>query len=142
MDLLFILRDAEGSSAISTLSAARDAQANGQDVAVLVTQGALAALASGSFEWPRALSGPPMRMALANAAKSLDLPVAGRGAAKALDPKALVGQVADAGVRLVACPTWSSLLGLGDSLPQGLEAADSDKVSDLLAKAGKVVGTL
>ncbi len=142
MDLLFILRDAEGSSAISTLCAAREAQASGQDVAVLVTQGALAALADGSFEMPRALSGPPMRLALADAAKALELPVAGRGAAKLLDPKALVQQVAEAGVRLVACPTWSVLLGIIDDLPAGLEPAESEKVGDLVAKAGKVIGTL
>jgi len=142
MDLLFILRDAEGSSAISTLCAARDAHQAGRDVAVLVTQGALAALSSGSFEYPRALSGPPMRMALARAAKSLDLPTAGRGAAMLIDPKALVGELAEEGVKLIACPTWSQLLGITEDLPAGLEPAGSEKVGELIDKAAKVVGTL
>lgn len=142
MDVLFILRDAEGSSAISTLCAARDAHANGQDVAVLVTQGALAALSFGSFEWPRALSGPPLRIAMAVAGKAQDLPVAGRGEAKQLDPKALARQVAEAGVRLYACPQWSELLGVADDLPEGLRTAESQKVSELVAKASKIVGTL
>lgn len=142
MDQLFILRDATGSSVISTLSAARDAKAAGREVAVLVTQAALAALNSGSFEWPRALSGPPMRIALASAGKTLDLPVAGRGAAKTLDPKALVGEVSRAGVPLLACPTWSALLGIEDALPEGLEAISAENVSELLADAGQVVGSL
>ncbi len=142
MDLLFILRDATGSSAISTLTAARDAGEAGHEVAVLVTQGALSALASGSFEWPRALSGPPMRMALAVAGKGLKLPVAGRGAAKTLDPKALVREVSRAGVPLLACPTWAALLGIEDALPEGLEAVSAEGVTKLLADAGQVVGSL
>ncbi|MBW2723256.1 MAG: DsrE family protein [Deltaproteobacteria bacterium] len=142
MDLLFILRDATGSSAISTLTAARDARAAGHEVSVLVTQGALSALATGSFEWPRALSGPPMRLALAAAGKGLNLPIAGKGAAKMLDPKALVREVSGAGVTLLACPTWAALLGIEDALPEGLEAVSAESVTKLLANAGQVIGSL
>ena len=142
MDLLFILRDASGSSAISTLTAARDAAAAGHEVAVLVTQGALSALATGSFEWPRALSGPPMRLALAVKGRELKLPIAGKGAAKTLDPKALFAEVAGAGVALLACPTWAALLGIEDALPEGLEAVSAQNVTKLLANAGQVVGSL
>ena len=95
MELLFILRDATGSSAVGTLTAARAAEASGKEVAVLVTQGALAAFAGGSFEWPRALAGPPMRMALADAGKEMGLPIQARGAARILDPKALADEVAE-----------------------------------------------
>ena len=142
MDLLFILRDAEGSSAISTLCAARDAHQGGSDVAVLVTQGALAALSSGSFEYPRALSGPPMRIALAKAAAGQGIPTAGRGAAQLIDPKALVGEVAEAGVKLIACPLWSQLLGITEDLPVGLVPAETEKLGELVAKADKVIGSL
>ena len=142
MDLFFILRDADGSSAISTLVAARDAKNAGHEIAVLVTQGALSALATGSFEWPRALSGPPMRMALAVAGKGLNLPILGKGAAKALDPKALVAEVSAEGVTLLACPLWSTLLGIEGSLPAGLEATSAEAVTKFLANAGQVVGSL
>ncbi|MFT5695967.1 MAG: peroxiredoxin family protein, partial [Myxococcota bacterium] len=128
MDLLFILKDADGASALSILCAARDAKAAGQDVAVLVTQGALAALAGGSFEWPRALSGPPMRVALAVAGKALGLPISGGGASKALDPKAMFEHVSKDGVSLLACPMWAALLGVSDSLPSGLKATSSEEV--------------
>jgi len=142
MDLFFILRDADGSSAISTLVAARDAKKAGHETAVLVTQGALSALATGSFEWPRALSGPPMRLALAAAGKTLGLPVSGGGAAKALDPKALVAEVGGEGVTLLACPVWTALLGIEESLPAGLTPASSETVTNHLATAGQVIGSL
>jgi peroxiredoxin family protein len=142
MDLLFILRDATGSSAVGTLSAAREAHGAGKEVAVLVTQAALAAFAGGSFEWPRALAGPPMRMALADRGKELGLPVHARGAARQLDPKALASEVAESGVRLMACPTWSALLGISDSPPAGFDRVSSETVTSLLAEAGQVVGSL
>ena len=142
MDLLFILRDATGNSAVGTLAAARAAKDTGKEVAVLVTQGALAAFAGGSFEWPRALSGPPMRMALADAGKDLGLPVHARGAARQLDPKALAAEVAEAGVRLIACPTWSALLRVDPSRLAGFEGLDPAAVTDLLTDAGTVVGSL
>jgi peroxiredoxin family protein len=142
MDLLFILRDATASSAIGTLLAASEAQAAGRDAAVLITQDALAAFAGGSFAWPRALSGPPMRLALASAGRELGIPVDGRGAAKQLDPKALAKRVSEKGVRLLACPTWSALLGLGESPPDGFESVTSETVASLLADAGQIVGSL
>jgi peroxiredoxin family protein len=142
MDLLFILRDATASSAVGTLATAREANAAGKDVAVLVTQAALAAFAGGSFDWPRALSGPAMRLALADAGTKLGLPVQARGAARQLDPKALAAEVSQAGVRLIACPTWSALLGLGASLPAGFEAVSRETLTSLVTETGQVVGTL
>lgn len=142
MDLFFILRDADAASVISTLTAARDAKGEGHECAVLVTQGALSALATGSFGWPRALSGPPMRLSLAAAGKALNLPVSGGGAAKALDPKALVSEVSEVGVPLLACPTWAALLGIEDALPPGLEATSREAVTKYLATAGQVIGSL
>lgn len=142
MDLFFILRDADAASAISTLTAARDAKNAGHETAVLVTQAALSALASGSFGWPRALSGPPMRLALAKVGGGLDLPISGGGAGKALDPKALILQVSAAGVPLLACPTWAALLGIENALPEGLEATSSEAVTKFLASAGQVIGSL
>lgn len=142
MDLFFILRDADAGSVISTLTAARDAKNAGHETAVLVTQGALSAFATGSFGWPRALSGPPMRLALAVAGKSMDLPISGGGAAKALDPKALALQVSEAGVPLLACPTWTALLGIAETLPDGLVPTSTETVTKHLSSAGQVVGSL
>ena len=77
-DIVFIVRDALASSLVGTLLAALEAKENGLDVGVLFTQEALAAVAGGSFIWPRELSGQEMRYALADRGKALGLPVAGR----------------------------------------------------------------
>jgi hypothetical protein len=83
-----------------------------------------------------------MRLALAGAGKGLNLPIAGKGAAKMLDPKALVREVSGVGVTLLACPTWVALLGIEDALPEGLEAVSAESVTKLLANAGQVIGSL
>jgi len=142
MDLLFIIRDALGSSAVGTLATAVEAQQGGRRVAVLFTQDALAALAGGSFEWSRTLSGPRTRMALADAGKRAGLPTFARGDARQLDPKATVAWAKDAGVTLYACPFWSELLAIEGELLEGLEAIDKDATISLLADAGQVVGSL
>ena len=114
----------------------------GKQVAVLVTQEALAALAGGSFDMPRALSGPPMRFRLADAGKELGLPLHGRGASRKLDPKATVAWARDEGVALFACPVWSALLGIADALPDGLEAIEREALAGWIGDAGQVVGSL
>lgn len=142
MDLLLILRDALASSVVGALLTAIDARRDGQSVGVLFTQEALAALASGSFEWPRELSGQSLRLTLARRAAALELPVAGRGEGRQLDVRGVVARAQQAGVALVACPNWTSLLDLEDRLPPELERPDAATVSVLLRNAARVIGTL
>ena len=145
VDLLVILRDALASSLVGSLLVALDARRRGCEVGVLVTQEALAALAFGTFEWPRELSGQEMRLALADRGAALGVPVSGRGEGRQLDPKQLVGTARDAGVALYACPIWTSLLGLGsgpNDLPPGIRALDAATAWTLIRNAKQVVGTL
>jgi peroxiredoxin family protein len=142
LDLLVILRDALASSLVGGLLFARDARASGSAVGVLVTQEALAALAFGTFEWPRELSGQEMRLGLADRGAAVGLPTMGRGEGRQLDPKQLVATARDAGVAVYACPTWASLLGLADSLPDGVRALDGASASHLIRSAKQIVGTL
>ena len=143
MDMLFILRDALASSLIGGLLTALSASKAGLTVGVLITQEALAAIAFGSFEWPRELSGQEMRLAMADRAASVGVPVSGgRGEGRQLDAKALVARAQEAGVVLYACPIWSSLLGLEGALPHGIRALDTAAFVGLLRDAKKVVGTL
>ena len=74
MDLLVILRDALASSLIGGLLLALNAREAGREVGVLFTEEALAALARGSFEWPRELSGQEMRLRLADGGAALGVP--------------------------------------------------------------------
>lgn len=141
MDLMLIVRDALASSLVGTLLVAREARSAGRDVGVLVTGEALAAVAGGTFAWPRELSGQAMRLALADRGKALGLPVTAKGEARQLDAKALLAETADAGVTLYACPLWSDLLGLVTP-PAGLAAIDRPNLVRLFAESGKVVGAL
>jgi hypothetical protein len=141
MDLMLIVRDASASALIGTLLAARDARDVGRAVGVLVTGEALAAVAGGTFAWPRELSGHALRLALADRGKALGLPVAAKGEARQLDAKALLTETAASGVAVYACPLWSALLGLS-APPSGLTAIDRPGLARLLGDAGKVVGSL
>jgi hypothetical protein len=43
---------------------------------------------------------------------------------------------------LMACPTWSALLGIAESPPADFDRVSSETVTTLLAEAGQVVGSL
>jgi len=74
MDLLLIVRDALASSLVGSLATAMTAHEAGRRVGVLFTAEALAALARGSFAWPRELSGQSMRLLMADRGPALGLP--------------------------------------------------------------------
>lgn len=142
MDLVLIVRDALASSLAGNVALALGAKEAGQDVGVLFTGEALAAVAQGTFEWPRELSGQRARLALANNAASAGLPVAGRGEGRIVDVKAMMSRAREAGVVLYACPMWTPLLGLTDRLPEGFRGLDTAATLDLLTNTKTVVGAL
>jgi hypothetical protein len=142
MDLLLILRDALASSVVGGLLLAMETRKTGREVGVLITQEALAALAGGSFGWPRELSGQEMRLGLADHAAAAGLPPSGRGQGRQIDVKGLFARAREVGVVLYACPIWSALLGLEEKLPDGLERLDAAALCSLIRDSGRVVGSL
>lgn len=142
MDLLFIQRDALASSLVGTLLTAIAARGAGSEVGVLFTQAALAALARGSFEWPRELSGQAMRLTMADRGAAAGLPLLGRGEGRQLHARGVVAQAHAAGVRLYACPTWTDLLALETALPAELERPDAAALLALIERTTRVVGSL
>ena len=142
MDLLLILRDALASSFVGTLLTAESSSKAGLRVGVLLTQEALAAVAAGSLEWPRQLSGPEMRLTMADQGKGMGLPLSGRGQGRQLDPKALIPRAQQQGVAVYACPIWTSLLNLQGKLPDGIQVLEPEALPKLLQDAKKLVGTL
>lgn len=141
MDLLVIVRDALASALIGSLLAARDVHAAGRSAGVLVTGEALAAVAQGTFAWPRELAGQRMRLTLADRGAALGVPLLAKGEGRQLDPKALLKETVGMGLPVYACPIWSSLLGL-EAPPAGLALLDRPGLARLLHEAGKVVGSL
>ncbi len=142
MDCLFIVRDALASALVGALVVAREAHRAGRAVGIVITGEALAAVAGGTFGWPRELAGQSMRLGLADrGGQELGLPLLAKGEARQLDPKGLLAVTIADGVPVYACPVWSTLLGLATP-PAGLTAIDRPGLVRLLAEAGKVVGSL
>jgi len=142
MDLLVILRDALASSFVGGLLTAMSAKQAGREVGVLLTQEALAAVAGGTFGWPRELSGQEMRLTLADQGAALGIPLLGRGEGRQLDVNGLLGKAREAGVAVYACPTWTALLDLQDKLPAGLKSLEPAGMIALIEKSKHVVGAL
>jgi len=141
MDLLLICRDALASSLIGNLLVAMEAKKAGSEVAVLFTQEALAAVAGGTFSWPRELSGQEFRLRMADSGSAMGLPLMGRGEGRQLDPRKMVAKAREAGVPMYACPIWTGLLGLRDKLPEGVQAPEPTEVFKMLSEARTIIGS-
>lgn len=142
MDMLLICRDASASSLVSNLVLAMKEKGRGLKVAVLFTSEALAALARGTFLWPRELQEAEVRLAMADNGKKAGLPVTGRGEARQLDIWQILNQAKESGVPMYASPTWVGLLGLQDKLPPGVKGLDTDSAGKLFAEAKQIIGSL
>jgi len=141
MDMLFICRDALASSLLGNLLLAMEAHKAGSKVAVLFTQEALAALDGGAFLWPQGLQGQPTRLAMADNAPAMDIPVMVRGEGRQVNALGMVEKAHQAGVAMYACPAWSQLLGLKGKLPQGVAEMDLATAIKTLSETKQVVGS-
>ena len=139
MDLLFICREATEDSVIGNVGMAMQAKAKGRESAVLFTGEALAALAGQAFHWSPLFASRPARIAISRNATALGLPVAAERDARWTDLGRLLQAARDAGVRLLACPVWSQILGVDGRLPDAIERPTTDEVLAALESA-KVVG--
>jgi peroxiredoxin family protein len=142
MDLVLICRDASASSLLGNLLVAMEARKAEQEVAVLFTQEALAALAGGVVLWPPGLQGQQIRLAMVAGAQAMEIPVMLRGEGRQVDAAAMVEKAKQAGVPMYACPTWSQLLNTKGKLPAGIAEMDTATALKTLAAAKRVIGSL
>ena len=142
MDLLFIARDASGSSFVSVGLAAQAAKKNGKDVAIFVTAEALAAFSSGALSWPRELQGQDRRRTIADNGKGMGVELKSKGEGRQVDPFACIAKAHEAGIRVIACPFWTQLLDISGKLPEGTELIGTSEFVELLDQTTTVVGTL
>ena len=141
MDVILICRDALASSLLGNLLLAVEAHKAGNKVAVLFTEEALAALSTGAFLWPQALQGQPIRLAMADNASALDIPIMLRGEGRQVNALGMVEKAHQAGVPMYACPTWSQLLGVKGKLPEGVAEMDLPTALKTLGDAKQVIGS-
>ena len=142
MEIVLICRDALSNSLLGNLMFATEARKGGKDVAVIFTQEALAALCGGVFAWPNELQGQRNRVQMVARAQTMDIPISGRGEAKQVNARALLARAQESGVKTIACPLWTSLLGLEDKLPKGMEKMDHSQVMQMVIQAKTVIGSL
>ena len=140
MDILLICRDALASSLLGNLLMAVEAHKAGKKIAVMFTEEALAALSTGAFLWPQALQAQPIRLAMANNASDLDIPIMLRGEGRQVNALGMVEKARQAGVPMYACPTWSQLLDVKGKLPEGIDEMDLPTALKTLGEAKQVIG--
>ena len=141
MELLFICRDALEDSLLSTVAMATEARKTSADVGVLFTGEAVAALAGQSFDWSPLLRDWNTRVRVSRNATEIGYPLANTRDPRWTKPRQLLPAAREAGVRLLACPLWSKLLGVEDKLPEELERPDMAALIQELRQSDRVIGS-
>lgn len=141
MSSVLISREAIEDSILGNVALARAFRRSGRDVCIVFTGDALKALDDGIFAWSHNFKTREVQANIIAAAEQADLSLGHRELDNRWsDVRALVESMSgEPGVRLIACPIWSGLLGLGDRL-QYLERIEESKLVDLLQNADTVVG--
>ena len=141
MELLFICRDALEDSLLTTVAMAIEARNATAEVGVLFTGEAVAALTGQSFDWSPLLRDRDTRMLVSRTATEMGYPLANPRDSRWTKPLQLLPAAREAGVRLLACPLWSKLLGVEDRLPEELERPDIDALIQELRQSERIIGS-
>ena len=141
MSTVLICRDALEDAVLGNVALARAMVGRGEEVALVFTGEALAALDKGTFRWSPNFQTRDARSAVIAAAEACGFPLAHRELdARWSDVRALVRSMADEkNLRLVACPLWERFLDL-DAEPDYLDRIDEAELIDLMKKADTIVG--
>ena len=126
----------------ATLAMAMAAQRSGKGVGVVFTGDALYRLCTGVVQWPDSLSGMEVRKTISKGAKEMGLSIASSRDPRELDVGPLLEETRRAGVTLYACPLWSRLLKLTNTLPEWLSEIEMDRFVEEIVSSPKVIGSL
>jgi hypothetical protein len=138
---ILICRDALEDSVLGNLAVARAIGQNGGQATVIFTGEALAALDTGTFAWSENFKTREARSRIIASAEAAGFPLADKERdPRWSDVRGMVRDLAgESGVRLVACPVWSRLLGIDGQLDH-LEHIEEAQLVALLQEANTVVG--
>ncbi len=142
MNTVLICRDALEDSVLGNLALARAVAAQGEQATVIFAGAALDALADGTFEWSGNFRGRDVRSAIIAQAEEQGLPLGNKERdPRWSDVRSLVRSMAEEpGIRLVACPLWTRLLGI-EGEPEYLERITDGQLIELINDADAVVGS-
>lgn len=137
-----ICRDAHQSSLLGTLALAMEAKKAGEEARVVFTSDALYALAGEvPWSWPEFFRPRATVSMISRNATKLGYPIGTERDTRWTDPARLMAAAQAAGVRLVACPIWTDILGVTD-LPDGVERPDRASYLKALGESNQVIGAL
>ena len=141
MTTLLICRDALEDAVLGNVALARAMARRGDEVTLLFTGEALAALDKGTFRWSPNFQTRDARSAVIAAAETCELPLAHKELdSRWSDVRSLVrSMAAEENLRLVACRLWGRFLDLDPELDY-LDRIDEGQLIDLIEKADTVVG--
>jgi peroxiredoxin family protein len=141
MSTVLICRDALEDAVLGNVALARAMARRGEEVALVFTGEALAALDKGTFRWSPNFQTRDARSAVIAAAEACGLPLAHRELdSRWSDVRGLVRSMAgEQNLRLVACPLWSRFLDLDPGLDH-LDRIDEEQLIALIRNAETVVG--
>jgi peroxiredoxin family protein len=141
MSTVLICRDALEDAVLGNIALARAMAQRGEEVSLVFTGEALAALDKGTFRWSPNFKTRDARSAVIAAAEAFGLPLAhGDLDSRWSDVRAMVRSMADEeNLRLVACPLWGRFLDLDPELDY-LDRIDEGQLVDRLREADTIVG--
>ncbi len=140
MDMILICRDAVEDSFIGNVAMPMAAKKEGQDVGIIFTEEALAALAGESFGWSPLFQNRDARIKISRNATAMGIEVADARDNRWTDLSRLLKAAKEAGVRLMACPLWSQILEVDGKLPPEITAIDSATMLKELKEAKIIIG--
>lgn len=140
MAVALVWKDGTEDSLLGSLSLAMEWRKAGEDVTVIVTEEALAALAGRGLAWSDALKDRASRMRILKGARELGLAYHRDFDARWTEPAKLLAQARQAGVRLLADPVWVTLLAADGSLPDFLERTDTAGLLRTLRESSPLIG--
>ena len=140
MDMILICRDALEDSVIGNVAVALEAKKAGQDVGILFTQEALAALAGEAFGWSPLFRNRAARIKILANATAMGLEVADVKEKRSTDLFRLLKSVKELGISLMACPIWSKLLNVDGKLPQEITPIDASTMFKILQETRIIIG--
>jgi len=138
--MILICRDALENSVVGNVAMALEAKKAGQDVAILFTEEALAALAGQSFSWSPLFQNRDARIKISRNATAMGVEIANEKDNRWTDISRLLTSASRAGIKLIACPIWSQILAVDGNLPPQLTSIDSAALLKELAEAKIIIG--
>lgn len=142
MDVFLICRDALENAVIGNVALALDVRRRGAKAAILFTGEALDALAGQSFGWSTLFRSREARITISRGATRLGVLIAAERDDRSTDLPRMLEGARQAGVELFACPIWSEILGIGDSLPASLTRVPNIAALEPLMTGRQVIGAL